>query len=779
MFSVAFAQVLFGGHSFIKRDIHRYYYPVWHYAHEELSRGSFPLWNPFTDFGVPFFANVQSCVLYPGSFIYFLGDYTTAFNWQILLHLAAAAFFTYVWLRSCGSSFAAAFIGGAAYGASGYMLSSVNLTIALQACAWFPLVLWAYRRSMRRGGILPRALAAAVLLVQYLAGDPAVCFATFLVLGFYAVLRSVEGSVAAGRLSIRPLAHLAGVAAIFAGLGAFQLFLFAELLSQSTRAGMGYGESTMWSMPLRDLAGVAVPFFGDLSIGLFSYWARQSWLENYYMGASVLVLAALGSRLIRERTVSLHVGLALLGLALALGKNAPLYPILREVMPFFSFIRYPVRFFFLFSFAAACLAAFGVDSILSRSGNPRRLPLRTFVLFLLSCAAIVTSLYAGPISDALASALQAAGWCRTRPPEAVSAFIEPAVTNLGRSCLFAALAFAAYLSSVHVRPRAAVLGVFLAVVVGADLFAANAFEPTVERARLYPEPPALKVLKKDEGVFRVLSSPSSVQRQWFPTRDDFEEIHAELSLLMAPNSLLLHRISNAIGYDSIFLKRVAAIQREIINLKIFPEGSPRTTNRPDRFQLLDWIGVKYVASGHNDIGRKFKAVSTSEYGTLFRNESVLPSAYLVAEARRSSGPKALLWRLSHHYDGRDWIYLEEEPETVPSAPSGPNSVSITSYAPGKVVMTAEVSDRPWLFFPDSYYPGWQVRIDGRKVKLYRANYAFRAVRVPPGLHRVEWSYEPPLFYAGVAVSFLTALGVGLAALHGSKPLVSRRLRIAL
>jgi uncharacterized membrane protein YfhO len=58
----------------------------------------------------------------------------------------------------------------------------------------------------------------------------------------------------------------------------------------------------------------------------------------------------------------------------------------------------------------------------------------------------------------------------------------------------------------------------------------------------------------------------------------------------------------------------------------------------------------------------------------------------------------------------------------------------------------------FLVLSDLFYPGWVARLDGRLVKIYRADYLLRAVGVPPGEHVVEFEYACPSFGFGAAVS---------------------------
>jgi uncharacterized membrane protein YfhO len=63
---------------------------------------------------------------------------------------------------------------------------------------------------------------------------------------------------------------------------------------------------------------------------------------------------------------------------------------------------------------------------------------------------------------------------------------------------------------------------------------------------------------------------------------------------------------------------------------------------------------------------------------------------------------------------------------------------------------------------DVYYPGWIATMDDRPATIYPANFAFRAVLVPGGSHRVVFVFEPVMWKIGLLISGVTA--AGLAAL---------------
>jgi uncharacterized membrane protein YfhO len=63
-----------------------------------------------------------------------------------------------------------------------------------------------------------------------------------------------------------------------------------------------------------------------------------------------------------------------------------------------------------------------------------------------------------------------------------------------------------------------------------------------------------------------------------------------------------------------------------------------------------------------------------------------------------------------------------------------------------------------LVLSDGYYPaGWQAYVDGKPVRTYQANHAFRAVCVPAGAKTVEFKYTSKAYRNGWIISIVTLL----------------------
>ncbi len=68
----AYPGVLLGLETFYYRDFGFFGYPLAHYHRESFWHGEIPLWNPLSNCGLPFLAQWNTLVLYPGSLFYLL-----------------------------------------------------------------------------------------------------------------------------------------------------------------------------------------------------------------------------------------------------------------------------------------------------------------------------------------------------------------------------------------------------------------------------------------------------------------------------------------------------------------------------------------------------------------------------------------------------------------------------------------------------------------------------------------------------------------------------------
>jgi hypothetical protein len=91
------------------------------------------------------------------------------------------------------------------------------------------------------------------------------------------------------------------------------------------------------------------------------------------------------------------------------------------------------------------------------------------------------------------------------------------------------------------------------------------------------------------------------------------------------------------------------------------------------------------------------------------------------------------------------------------------SISLTSYAPNKLVYQTKANSDQLAVFSEIYYPkGWVAKVDGVETPVFRANYILRAMMIPQGEHEVVFEFKPRSYYIGNKISLVSSLLLLLA-----------------
>lgn len=589
-------------------DVVSYFYPYREYAAQVIRSGRLPLWNPYLFAGAPFLANIQTAVFYPLNLPHLLLPTGQALTVVTLGHLYLAGTGAYAFARAaCGIRPAGALVAGLAFMLGGFLSAQAGHVNQLSVAAWLPWLLLTIERAALTRRLVWAVAGAAVLALQLLAGHTQEVYLSLLALGALAAYlvppaawqrqrswRPVDrlprrrtvlwerASSLAGQLVIQALVN--GIAlAIIVGLAglvaAAQLLPTMELSSYSIRAGgLTLAEAVSFSLPRQELALALLPGYGALP-------TSNEYLA--YIGAAGLALAALGTLASLRRPLALFfVVLAAFSLGMALGANGPLFTRLFAVLPGMSLFRVPARWLFLYAFAVAMLAGFGVDVLQPWPKQARRL--RT-PLLLAACAALSGGIVAGQ------------AWLQLR---AETWTLPAAAAQLHWLQAGAATAALPALAVVPYVQRAT--GLLAALVVATELVAAGALAtyhmPTPAEA-LETAPAAEEALRLPRGSGRILSIADSS----FPLHSPAEQIAAirrafgdeaaanfivnvKYRLIGAPNLPLAYGYATLDGYDGgvlplrnyVLLKRLAV---------------PPARDHPDglfRFQLDGAQGLPYL-----------------------------------------------------------------------------------------------------------------------------------------------------------------------------------------
>ncbi|MBM3824911.1 MAG: hypothetical protein FJ404_18850, partial [Verrucomicrobia bacterium] len=88
LIAASYPEVVLGISAFFFRDFGYFGFPLARYLEQHLLSGQLPLWNPLSNCGVPFLAQWNTMVLYPGSWLVALVGADRGLGWFCLAHQA-------------------------------------------------------------------------------------------------------------------------------------------------------------------------------------------------------------------------------------------------------------------------------------------------------------------------------------------------------------------------------------------------------------------------------------------------------------------------------------------------------------------------------------------------------------------------------------------------------------------------------------------------------------------------------------------------------------------
>ncbi|MCL4818576.1 MAG: hypothetical protein KJ067_05525 [Vicinamibacteria bacterium] len=366
---------LWAGREVLWGDFVSWYVPSHHYASGRLWQGALPLWNPYSDSGMPFMGEADHGTLYPPSLLlHVLGrdpvrlfDLLQAFT---LLHLVWAGLSLYGLARSLGRSGWAATFGGVAFALSGALVARASHVSLVCAISWLPLVFGGLHASLRSGRLRPALWACTGFGMIALSGSPSTVVVAAVGAVALAIGTCSGGTRQAWAASARALGLAAAVAIGGTALGAAQLLPMRELVQHSERSAYSYDDIAAYALDPDSLVLLAVPrAFGWLRYEGTAYWGPPNFAElGGYAGLLTLAFAWLALTRGASGEARPWAVLAGAGLWLALGRSGGLHQIL-YVVPVVGEMRAPGRFLALWAVGVALLASQGLDLAIARGSR--------------------------------------------------------------------------------------------------------------------------------------------------------------------------------------------------------------------------------------------------------------------------------------------------------------------------------------------------------------------------------------------------------------------------
>jgi hypothetical protein len=708
-------------------DLVSFLFPTYRFAAARFQAGDLPLWNPHLYGGAPFLADMQAGLFYPPNLLLFLlaPDFPyKAMEGMSILHVFLAGVTMFLCLRHLSPGrplrAPAALLGAVAYMFSDLFIVHFGNLNLIAVAAWLPLIALLFWRALctRRLGLA--VCAGFALAIATLAGHLQITLYIGLALAVAALVAAVETHRRRQGWAW-PLLALAVTTGVAIGLSAMALLPALQYARLSPRAVLPYKDAARYSLIPGLLGEMLVPaLFGSREPGL--YWGVWDRVAVGYLGIFPLILAGLAVLLRRGRRVRLFVVLAGVAFLLALGGQSVVHGWTYRLLPGFGQLRAPARFVVVLDFALAALAALGLDRLLGPLEPWARNTFRRVWrgLFLLSAAAAVVG----------------GGWAYLVIYQAQDR--DPAlfwrVSAAGSGVILALLLLGAGLAWLGARRsgrlRRSTLAWLAVGLVFLDLSSVGAYTDLGDRPPTagFDHPQVVAFLRDDPGFYRI-DSRTDVAGVW------------------QPDLTLLAGLDDVNGVDNPLV---------IADTHRFWEGTGGRST-----PLYDLLGVRYVVGSKQvtlDTDKFVLAFDGDPTVDVYRNQRALPRAFVVHRSQVAADHEQA-WKLLHQpgFDPATAVILESGRALDVPGVTAAAAVQLLLRQPDALEFQIDSPAEGYLVLSDPYYPGWRATVDGQPANILRADYAFRAVAVPAGVHRVTMAFRPGAWTAGLAISIATAL----------------------
>lgn len=237
--------------------------------------------------------------------------------------------------------------------------------------------------------------------------------------------------------------------------------------------------------------------------------------------------------------------------------------------------------------------------------------------------------------------------------------------------------------------------------------------------------PNYDVVAKETDVIKVLNKLKSTGQQFritpLPARIDNES-----------NKWMLFDLETAHGYNAIAL----GIYDDVVKHGWFSVNNLR---------LLGLMNVKYILNRQLQNHPDLELVYQGRSKLIYENKKFMERFLLFDKYTVMSADKILAHMNSQLYQPQETLILEEKPPITDLSKQG-SSVKLLDYSHDAFSLQADVKKECLLFLSEIYYPKWKAFIKDKELKIYKANYLFRAVVLPKGNYKLQFKFHNNYFY---------------------------------
>ena len=526
---------------------------------------------------------------------------------------------------------------------------------------------------------------------------------------------------------------------------------------------LDYQYATNWSFSPGEVITFLLPYyygFGDVEIQgqkANLYWGQMPFTTNpMYFGVIVLILAVTGIfyNFRKNPFVQAMTVISVVFLFMSFGRNFSLiYDLFFNYFPYFSSFRAPVMIHHFMNIAIVILSGFGLKSVIeivkgkTDSDKLKKLCYVFFgiagLMFLISIVGFEGSYTDSVSTSSLAEKLKQQGATAQQISQYIKQQIIPnayanSISDLRLHAFFIALV--AGLMFMYATNKVSVK-IFLAgtiLIAVIDLWNVN-----------------FKTLHWDNpGETKNAFAETDFTNWLLKTNPDtytYRVAEFNGGRLTTDNTMAYYRLHSFNGYHGAKIR----IYQDAVDVA---EG--------ENPLLLTLGGVKYIISDKPLQDTSFVQVFK---GTkfIYENKNFIPKAFF-ADGYKVEKDITILNNIREmNFDPRKVAFLEKDINQKIDKPDSTASVKLVKGDIHSLEYDVYATGNNLLVFSEIYLPfGWKAYIDGKESEIHKTDYILRSLVVPQGKHKVEFRYEPAVYYTGKSVSIGANVLLGIILLAG-------------
>jgi hypothetical protein len=728
------------------------------------SHWRFPMWDSYNFSGHPLMtAGGGGALVYPPNVLYFIFPVHYAWTLLFVLHIFLAGLGIFLLLREYGISKFASFLGAVIFMFSGQLITTTHAGHLgrMIGAVFLPYSFLFLHKAFETKGIKDFIIFGGITGMFLLAGHTQICYWGMIGVLSYFIFELFHRRKELGK---RDITKIGGF--FFAGIIVLVLVVLIKLLPPALSLSYGargvtrgYQYSTSWSMPTSELINLIAPHFSGI---LNNYWGENFFkLDSRYLG--ILPLMLLGFAFFykkQKRLVNYFVFFTAICLVLALGKNTPLFRIYYYLVPMAKKFRGPSMFFYLVSFGVSVLAGFGAEALfeMKNSKNEKDKEKASLYLYiavgLMFVGALIVTLGDSSILDWMKNHFVAT-WSGLMPRYNIQQKINLMQQNfpdfkksLWISLLFFVLNGALIFAFLKKKINSQIVFPALALLLLIDLWPINKkYLSLVSRPEEYfAADEVTEFVKSKKNLFRVFpfNYEGKSQNSYFqfhkidniggygpnPPGRYQEFIGAGVSVMFNPENLIRHpHLLSMLNVKYIIGPRL-------------PEDLSRYDDR-----------IRGIANEYNSFYSNFKIAYIGRKYKVLENKDFLPRISLIYKYSVFDSSEEVMNRvLTAEFNPGEIILLEEKPEIFISEGSG--EITVVKNDVNERIFDVKTDSVAFLIIRENYHPDWKCYIDGKKEKIFRANYIFYGVFVPEGEHEIRFVCQSKIFNIACLLSLI-------------------------